>query len=74
MASINKCLRHKLNFFNNCLWIYEDEFSDDIVDSKINLAKSRHKTLVNYILSGKITYDENAYKSSKHNTVKNKDI
>lgn len=67
-ASINKCLNHRLNFFNNCLWIYEDELSDDLIEQKIEASKSRHRTLVENILSGKIKYDKDFYLTTKHNT------
>ena len=69
-ASINKCLNGKLNFYNNCLWIYEDELTDEIVEQKLNAARKKHNTLINDILCGKITYDPNAYLTSKHNTRK----
>lgn len=67
-ASINKCLNNRLNFFNNCLWIYEDELSDNLIEQKIEASKSRHRSLVEDIISGKIKYDRNFYLTTKHNT------
>jgi hypothetical protein len=71
-ASINKCLNGKLNFYNNCFWIYEDQLTDTIIEDKINASRKRHNQLVEDVLLGKVIYKPDAYMTSKHNTNKKK--
>lgn len=35
-VSIKKCLNNTMQFYRNCFWIYEDDFSDDLLIEKIN--------------------------------------
>lgn len=55
-CSINKCLNGKLNVYKNCFWVYEDEYSDDIIFNKLEEFKKTKKTLVNNIINGKLPY------------------
>ena len=52
--------------------IYEEDLTDELIEQKIEKAKTRHKSLVERIMKGEILYDEDAYKESKHNTSKSK--
>ena len=56
-GSLNKCLNHKMNAYMNCFWIYEENYSDDIILSKLESFKKTKKALVNKILSGEIKYE-----------------
>lgn len=67
-ASLNKCLNKKSNMYNNCIWIYEDEYSEEEVENRIEACKKRHKTLVNDIINGKVEYDPEHYLKSIHIT------
>lgn len=57
-ATINKCLNNKLNAFNNCFWIYEEDYSDiEFCKRLVNFSKTK-KSLVQQALSGSLTYTE----------------
>lgn len=56
-ASINKCLNGVLNVYSNCFWIYENEYSDELLIEKLDKFKKTKKKLVNDIISGKIKYE-----------------
>lgn len=70
--SINKCLNGQLNLYNNCFWVYEDEYNDDILYEKLENYKKTKKTLVNDILSGKLTYEDIKNDTNKLDTTDNK--
>lgn len=55
-ASINKCLNNKLNVYQNCFWIYVDDYSDDNLYSRIENFRKTKKILVDEILSGNLPY------------------
>lgn len=57
-VTINKCLNNKLNAFNNCFWIYEDEYSDKEICKKLISFSKTKKHLVQQALSGKLKYTE----------------
>lgn len=56
-VSINKCLNGKLNVYCNCFWIYEDEYNDELLLSKLENYKRTKKQLVEDIQSGIIKYE-----------------
>lgn len=55
-ASINKCLNGNLNAYSNCFWIYEEDYSDEVLSTKLNEFKKTKKKLVEDVLQGKISY------------------
>lgn len=70
--SINKCLNGKLNVYSNCFWVYEDEYSDDLLWDKLQKYRKTKKTLVDDILSGKITYQDSQNLKKELDTTNNK--
>ncbi len=56
-ASINKCLNGKLNAYCNCFWIYEENYSDEILIEKLEKYKKTKKSLVEDIMNGVIKYE-----------------
>lgn len=55
-CSIGKCLKGRLNVYKNCFWIYEEEYSDDLIYSKLENFKKTKKSLVSKIISGEVPY------------------
>lgn len=68
-VSVNKCLNNKLNVYCNCFWIYEDEYSDDLLIDKLENYRKTKKTLVEDILNGVVKYEG---LEVKHDTNSNK--
>ena len=56
-SSINKCLNNKQNAYSNYFWVYEDEYSDDLLISKLNKYKKTKKTIVEETLAGEEKYN-----------------
>lgn len=71
-GSISKCLNNTLNVYNYCFWIYEEDYSDDIVFEKLEKYKKTKKDLVYKIMKGELTY-ESLKDTSKLNTVNSKE-
>ena len=67
MASVNKCLSGFLNLYKNCFWIYEDEYSDDLLNKKLDIFERTKKQEVEELLNSNVLKIE-----TKHDTSNNK--
>lgn len=65
-------MNNTLNVYNYCFWIYEEDYSDDIVFEKLEKYKKTKKDLVYKIMKGELTY-ESLKDTSKLNTVNSKE-
>lgn len=63
MTSVRKCLAGTLNLYKNCFWIYEKDFSEDVIKSKLENYKLTKKSEVENLLKSSIQCIEN-----KHDT------
>lgn len=71
--TLNKCLNHQLNAYFNCLWIFADECTDELIQAKIESFSKTKKSELYDIQTGKILYEEPSENMiSKYNTVQAK--